>query len=60
MQRKHSALAEGKKYMNDLQWHWPPAHSDALTITTLDAHAAGEPLRIITGGMPELEGATIL
>src|SRR5215217_7768414 len=46
--------------MNDLQWHWPPAHSDALTITTLDAHAAGEPLRIIIAGLPVLEGATIL
>ena len=32
----------------------------ATTITTLDAHAAGEPLRIITGGLPELQGATIL
>src|SRR5215213_1331670 len=60
MQRQHSILAEGKKHMNDLQWHWPPPHSDALTITTLDAHAAGEPLRIITGGLPPLEGATIL
>lgn len=48
-----------KQHMN-LQWHWPPPHSDALTITTLDAHAAGEPLRIIIGGLPELEGATIL
>ena len=44
----------------DLEWHWPPVHTDALTITTLDAHAAGEPLRIITGGLPELPGATIL
>jgi trans-L-3-hydroxyproline dehydratase len=45
--------------MLDLHWHWPP-QSDALTITTLDAHAAGEPLRIIIGGLPELAGATIL
>jgi trans-L-3-hydroxyproline dehydratase len=43
-----------------LHWRWPPFHSHALTITTLDAHAAGEPLRIITGGLPALEGATIL
>jgi trans-L-3-hydroxyproline dehydratase len=47
------------KNMIDLPWHWPP-HSDTLTITTLDAHAAGEPLRIIIGGLPALEGATIL
>src|SRR5215216_5710546 len=46
--------------MIDLQWHWPPLHTDPLTITTLDAHAAGEPLRIIIGGLPALEGATIL
>jgi trans-L-3-hydroxyproline dehydratase len=44
----------------DLPWRWPPRHSDAPAITTLDAHAAGEPLRIITGGLPALEGATIL
>src|SRR5262245_20005457 len=46
--------------MMELQWRWPPADTNALTITTLDAHAAGEPLRIITDGLPELPGATIL
>lgn len=30
------------------------------TISTIDAHAAGEPLRIITAGVPPLAGATIL
>jgi len=30
------------------------------TITTIDAHAAGEPLRIVTAGLPPLLGATIL
>jgi proline racemase len=29
-------------------------------ITTIDAHAAGEPLRLITAGLPPLQGATIL
>lgn len=29
-------------------------------ITTLDMHTAGEPLRIITSGLPEIPGATIL
>ncbi|MEZ4521598.1 MAG: proline racemase family protein [Thermomicrobiales bacterium] len=29
-------------------------------ITTVDAHAAGEPLRLITSGVPRLHGATIL
>jgi proline racemase len=30
------------------------------TYTTVDAHAGGEPLRIVTGGVPRLQGATIL
>src|SRR5215207_7192311 len=29
-------------------------------ISTIDAHAAGEPLRIITAGMPPLSGETVL
>ncbi len=29
-------------------------------ISTIDAHAAGEPLRIITAGLPPLNGATVL
>ncbi len=36
----------------------PPA--DWLRIRTLDAHTCGEPFRIIVGGMPEVQGATIL
>jgi trans-L-3-hydroxyproline dehydratase len=44
----------------DLRWQWPPLDRDALRVTTLDAHAAGEPLRIVTGGLPALEGSTIL
>ncbi len=36
----------------------PPSHWHR--ITTIDAHAAGEPLRVITSGYPELPGATIL
>ncbi|MBN2245831.1 MAG: proline racemase family protein [Candidatus Aminicenantes bacterium] len=38
---------------------WNPP-SSWLKITTLDVHAAGEPLRIITGGIPPLPGKTIL
>lgn len=34
--------------------------ADWRCITTLDAHTAGEPLRVITGGYPDLPGATIL
>lgn len=36
------------------------AHYDWLKITTIDAHTAGEPLRIVTSGIPELTGDTIL
>lgn len=36
----------------------PPANWQR--ITTIDAHTAGEPLRIITSGFPELPGSTIL
>jgi proline racemase len=36
----------------------PPA--DWTRITTLDAHAAGEPLRVVTGGWPEIPGDTML
>jgi proline racemase len=40
-----------------LNWH-PP--EDWIRITTIDAHTAGEPLRVITGGFPDLPGKTIL
>jgi proline racemase len=36
----------------------PPKHW--LKITTVDAHTAGEPFRVITGGYPDLPGDTIL
>ena len=40
-----------------LNWRPPEGWT---TITTIDAHTAGEPLRIITGGFPDLPGDTIL
>jgi len=33
---------------------------DWIQINTIDVHTAGEPLRVITGGWPEIPGATIL
>jgi len=36
----------------------PPA--DWLKITAIDAHTGGEPLRVITSGLPLIPGATIL
>ena len=38
---------------------WEPPE-DWLRITTIDCHTAGEPLRVITGGYPDLPGDTIL
>jgi trans-L-3-hydroxyproline dehydratase len=38
---------------------WKPA-GDWTVIQTLDAHAAGEPLRIISGGLPPIPGRTVL
>jgi proline racemase len=38
---------------------WSPP-DDWLSVTTIDAHTAGEPLRVITGGFPEIPGDTIL
>ncbi len=38
---------------------WSPPDS-WVRITAIDAHTAGEPLRVFTGGMPELPGETIL
>jgi len=39
--------------------NWQPPR-DWIRITTIDAHTAGEPLRIITGGLPLIPGDTIL
>ena len=36
----------------------PPAHWER--VKTIDAHTAGEPLRVVTGGFPEIPGDTIL
>jgi proline racemase len=42
-----------------LDWNWrPPASWTA--ITTIDMHTGGEPLRVITGGLPKIEGRTVL
>ena len=43
----------------DKMKNWrPPAHW--MKITTIDVHTEGEPLRIITGGLPNLPGDNIL
>ncbi len=40
-----------------IQWEPPP---EWTAIRTIDAHTAGEPLRVVTGGFPQIPGATIL
>jgi proline racemase len=44
----------------DLDWGYRRPHAGELVLTTVDTHAAGEPLRIITGGLPSVPGATML
>lgn len=50
--------------MADFKLDWtrrdPAKRVGVTVITTIDAHTGGEPLRIVTGGLPELPGATIL
>ncbi len=44
----------------ELNWSKYTPGENTMVITTLDTHTTGEPLRIVTGGMPTLPGATIL
>ena len=44
----------------ELNWKQYSPAKEATVITTIDAHAAGEPLRIIINGLPTLAGSTIL
>jgi proline racemase len=54
-----------QSYQRFTQWQ-PPLDNKtmppttALEIRTLDCHTGGEPLRIITGGFPELRGDSVL
>ena len=44
----------------EVNWMQIDTVENATVITTVDAHAAGEPLRIITSGLPALPGTTML
>src|SRR5256886_13075465 len=48
--------------MKSMELNWKPSGDvkNTTVITTIDAHAAGEPLRIVTGGLPLLPGDTML
>jgi proline racemase len=41
-------------------WSQYAPSEEVTVITAIDAHAAGEPLRIVTGGLPPLPGDTML
>ena len=43
----------------DLNWNANDIRRGKTVLTTLDAHAADEPLRIVTGGLGPLPGETI-
>ena len=38
-------------------WNWEPPEG-WLNIKTIDLHTGGEPLRVFTGGLPEIRGNT--
>ena len=40
-------------------WNWQ-LPTDWTAITTIDMHTGGEPLRVITGGLPAIVGSTVL
>ena len=42
-----------------MQYKFPP-NLEGKIITTIDAHTAGEPLRIVLDGLPKIKGDTIL
>ncbi|MGZ3629042.1 MAG: proline racemase family protein [Ktedonobacteraceae bacterium] len=44
----------------ELLWNKYNPVKGSTVITTIDTHAAGEPLRIIAGGLPEIHGTTML
>lgn len=43
----------------ELDWSWPlPANASRITV--IDMHTGGEPLRVITGGLPPIAGGSVL
>lgn len=60
--RVDSALrksAQRMQIMNNINSTWQPPEK-WTAVETIDAHTGGEPLRIITDGLPPLKGSTIL
>jgi trans-L-3-hydroxyproline dehydratase len=55
----YAGSTNGQQTMT-LDWTHKDIRRGKVVLTTIDAHAAGEPLRIITGGLPELPGRSML
>src|SRR5262249_13142427 len=49
-----------KEATMSLDWSRHDLRQGKTVLTTIDVHAAGEPLRIVTGGLSELPGKTML
>jgi trans-L-3-hydroxyproline dehydratase len=45
--------------VKEMSFHWTPP-KDWKRMAAIDAHTAGEPLRVITGGLPAIPGDTML
>jgi trans-L-3-hydroxyproline dehydratase len=43
-----------------LEWNLAALSADKRILTSIDAHAAGEPLRIVIAGMPDIPGRNML
>lgn len=52
-----STMPDKNRMNTGSSWSSP---EEWLKICTIDAHAAGEPLRVVTSGFPEIKGKTIL
>lgn len=52
--------SQNKSKNMELLWNKHSPVKNSTVIATIDTHAAGEPLRIITGGLPEIQGTTML
>jgi hypothetical protein len=56
----HPRTSGSQRLPTNLDWTTRHLRDGKTLITAIDTHTAGEPLRIITGGLPPLPGASIL
>src|SRR3954469_19998548 len=58
--RSSFAVSTGLEVVNIVNDSSGPAKISAVRVTTVDYHTAGEPFRIVTGGIEAISGGTIL